>query len=214
MNERQRSEKCHWQGQNGILRQQVWWAAVPGLTDEKVRIGHDGYCPTCGVHLRADGTEQARCDAVPAEAVRGTHFFKALQDQVDHPPVPPDKWGYRGSRILGSEIQIIHAAITGTLAGDDTRMVTNHCPVCEGNAKDTERLAARWASLCSGIDELGWDDVGREATKWGLSLDEVADALQHIVIDGGTWATFFDHVQCEQPADAIIAQQPEEERGD
>lgn len=25
-------------------------------------------------------------------------------------------------------------ALTGTLAGDDTRMVTNHCPVCEGNA--------------------------------------------------------------------------------
>ena len=85
----------------------------------------------------ADGTEQARCDAVPAEAVRGLAVAEWLADNCadlegGHEP---------GDDKRGAAQEWLQSALAATGGvSDGTRMATNHCPICEGNAKDSERL--------------------------------------------------------------------------
>ena len=43
----------------------------------------EGYCPTCGTRLNADGTEQAMVPAVTSEAVRETRLWRVLHGSYD-----------------------------------------------------------------------------------------------------------------------------------
>lgn len=54
-----------------------YWQCINKSATDYVTV-YEGYCPTCGTGLRADGTEQARCDVVTSETVQGTEFYVQL----------------------------------------------------------------------------------------------------------------------------------------
>jgi len=69
---------CHKRNDDEV-RGPHWECKLPGVKGGWVL--DPPFCPTCGTGLRADGTEQARCDVVTSEAVKGTRLYRELASQ-------------------------------------------------------------------------------------------------------------------------------------
>ena len=94
---------CHKRNDDEV-RGPHWECKLPGVKGGWVL--DPPFCPTCGTGLRADGTEQARCDVVTSEAVKGTEFWCHLEAAMGEPQ--PE---FAFVRVLAPEMPIIYAAL-------------------------------------------------------------------------------------------------------
>lgn len=95
---------CHKRNDDEV-RGPHWECKLPGVKGGWVL--DPPFCPTCGTGLRADGTEQARCDVVTSEAVKGTEFWCHLEAAMGEPQ--PE---FAFVRVLAPEMPIIYAALS------------------------------------------------------------------------------------------------------
>lgn len=66
----------------------IWQCST---TESDLVLCPEGYCPTCGTKLLADGTTQAMVPAVTPDAVKATWLFRLLDYAAKHNPFDPEK---------------------------------------------------------------------------------------------------------------------------
>ena len=120
---------CHKRNDDEV-RGPHWECKLPGVKGGWVL--DPPFCPTCGTGLRADGTEQARCDVVTSEAVKGTEFWCHLEAAMGEPQ--PE---FAFVRVLAPEMPIIYAALQ------------------QGGLAAAEWLAAEYGNVCRALDDCG-----------------------------------------------------------
>lgn len=176
--------KCHeWDGDAGLwfVRDEFGQSGAGMITELQ-------YCPTCGVRLNADGTEQARCDAVTAEAVRETEFMRDLEEAMAN--------GWSSSNgVRKDEFEIIHAALSQSrglaVAEYARKLLSRLIDVShEIAAEDCPYVAGPDQPILAGLRD-GWFQGRHHALS---------------VMQGAICGML-------SAADAIIAAQPGEERG-
>lgn len=110
----QKQVRCHYRN----AKEGQWECQLPGVQSGWA-CADELYCPTCGTGLRADGTEQARCDVVTSEAVKGTRLWELLADCAA--PDGCHRLGY----TVGGQLHSLYLAglLKRTGSGDETRYI-------------------------------------------------------------------------------------------
>lgn len=138
---------CHKRNDDEV-RGPHWECKLPGVKGGWVL--DPPFCPTCGTGLRADGTEQARCDVVTSEAVKGTEFWCHLEAAMGEPQ--PE---FAFVRVLAPEMPIIYAALQQSPA-----------------LAPAQWLAAEYSNICNKLDDCGDCPVPGSACMGTRSKDD------------------------------------------